>query len=282
MPNAGRKGIDFSDHSRGLGERGAVCDCLQPTTCTFPQECSQNTSFFFYQERDTKKILLFFMKVDFRRPLEDNTEDVALLKQISELERKLADQLELQRDIVRVLREEAERWKDKKDNAKQNTEVRIQEGAEKVPVQIANATEKKPDPEDVKEKQDKPENKTLSAAEAAAKPASQSEPEKPAVSAPINVDPSAIPVLVMACNRPDFVSRTLDELVKVRGEDVRLHPIVVSQDCRDAQTERTIRRHMSDIALYVQVSTYCDFSIQYFNSYFRCSYRCKWLDGSST
>ena len=51
-----------------------------------------------------------------------------------------------------------------------------------------------------------------------------------------------IAVLVISCNRPDAVTRCLDGLLKYRPS-AKQFPIIVSQDCGDAETAQTISNY---------------------------------------
>ncbi|XP_033105704.1 alpha-1,3-mannosyl-glycoprotein 2-beta-N-acetylglucosaminyltransferase-like [Anneissia japonica] len=60
-----------------------------------------------------------------------------------------------------------------------------------------------------------------------------------------------LPVLLIACNRPTAVKRSLDTLLRHRPSEKQF-PIVVSQDCGHAETEKVIRSYGDKVRLIKQ------------------------------
>ncbi|XP_056458481.1 alpha-1,3-mannosyl-glycoprotein 2-beta-N-acetylglucosaminyltransferase a [Gadus chalcogrammus] len=90
-------------------------------------------------------------------------------------------------------------------------------------------------------------------------------------------DGAAIPVLVMACNRPT-VKRCLDKLLEYRPSAQR-HPIIVSQDCGHVETAEVIRSYGNQVT-HLQQPDLSDVAVRSehrkFQGYYKISRHYRW------
>lgn len=103
---------------------------------------------------------------------------------------------------------------------------------------------------------------------------------KPVVPPPNNLgDPNkvALPVLVIACNRPS-VSRTLDQIIRYRTSEERF-PIIVSQDCGHGPTADVIKSYGNKVT-HLQHPDLSDIPLQKkdqkFKGYYKIARHYKW------
>ena len=74
---------------------------------------------------------------------------------------------------------------------------------------------------------------------------------------PTNSTVGKIAVLVISCRRPAAVDNHLKQLIDNRQKSglVDKFPIIVSQDCGDAETEKAIKKHSQHLYDFMKVSS---------------------------
>ncbi|XP_018609913.1 alpha-1,3-mannosyl-glycoprotein 2-beta-N-acetylglucosaminyltransferase b [Scleropages formosus] len=157
-----------------------------------------------------------------------------LAGEVIRLAEEVESELETQKQLLQQIQSHRSLWERRKEFGKK--EVVAAQGGKGEPVQ-----HQQPAPDT-----DKSGGKRMGNAVVSAAPDSNAKKELTnANKLPATVAPVVIPILVIACDRVT-VKRSLDKLIQYRPSE-ELHPIIVSQDCGNADTAHVIGSYGSQV-----------------------------------